>query len=68
MPKGTPPDIVERLNREVNAGLDNPALKARLADVGGTPLRFTPAEFSARIAADIEKWARVVKQAGIQAN
>jgi tripartite-type tricarboxylate transporter receptor subunit TctC len=68
VPKGTPPDIVERLNREVNAGLDNPALKARLADVGGTPLRFTPAEFSARIAADIEKWARVVKQAGIQAN
>jgi tripartite-type tricarboxylate transporter receptor subunit TctC len=65
-PRGTPPEIVERLNREINAGLTDDRLKARYAEVGAVPLRWSPAEFAARIAADIEKWAKVVKAAGIE--
>jgi tripartite-type tricarboxylate transporter receptor subunit TctC len=66
-PKGTPPEIIERLNREINAGLQDAALLKRLADVGGTPIRVSPAEMTAMIAKDTEKWARVVKAAGLQA-
>ena len=66
-PKGTPPEIIERLNREINAGLQDAALLKRLADVGGTPIRVSPAEMTALIAKDTEKWARVVKAAGLQA-
>jgi tripartite-type tricarboxylate transporter receptor subunit TctC len=65
-PKGTPGDIIERLNREIAAGLGDAALMSRFADVGAVPLKFTPAEFGARIAADVEKWAKVVRLAGIQ--
>jgi tripartite-type tricarboxylate transporter receptor subunit TctC len=65
-PKGTPADIVERLNREINAGLADPGITSRLADVGAVPLRFSSAEFAARIAGDVEKWAKVVRLAGIQ--
>jgi tripartite-type tricarboxylate transporter receptor subunit TctC len=65
-PKGTPADIIERLNREIAAGLGDAALMSRFADVGAVPLKFTPAEFGARIAADVEKWAKVVRLAGIQ--
>jgi tripartite-type tricarboxylate transporter receptor subunit TctC len=65
-PKGTPGEIIERLNREINAGLAEPGITSRLADVGASPLRFTPAEFAARIAGDVEKWAKVVRLAGIQ--
>ena len=64
-PKGTPPEIVERLNREINAGLQDAALLKRAADVGGVPIRATPAEMSAIIAKDTEKWAKVVKAAGL---
>jgi len=64
-PRGTPADVIERLNREINAGLADAGVRSRFADVGATPLRFTQAEFAARIASDTEKWARVVKQAGI---
>jgi tripartite-type tricarboxylate transporter receptor subunit TctC len=64
-PRGTPADVIERLNREINAGLADAGMRSRFADVGATPLRFTQAEFAARIASDTEKWARVVKQAGI---
>jgi tripartite-type tricarboxylate transporter receptor subunit TctC len=65
LPKNTPADIVHKLNKEVNAGLADPKLKARLADLGGTVLVGSPAEFGELIAEDIEKWARVIKFAGI---
>jgi len=66
-PKGTPHEIIERLNREINAGLQDAALLKRFADVGGTPIQVSPAEMAAMIAKDTEKWARVVKAAGLQA-
>jgi tripartite-type tricarboxylate transporter receptor subunit TctC len=66
-PKGTPADIVERLNREVNAGLADPTIKARLADMGGTPLSGSPAEYGKLIANETEKWGKVIRAAGIKA-
>ncbi len=65
-PKGTPADIVESLNVELNAGLADPKIKARLADLGGTPLVGSPAEFGKLIAEETEKWAKVVKFAGVK--
>ena len=65
-PKNTPADIVEKLNKEINAGLADPKLKARLADLGATALALSPADFGKLIAADTEKWAKVVKFAGIK--
>jgi len=55
-PRGTPNEIIERLNREINDGLVNPVIKARLADAATTPMVFTPAEFGAYMAAETEKW------------
>jgi tripartite-type tricarboxylate transporter receptor subunit TctC len=66
VPRGTPSGIIERLNREINAGLADPGVKAKLAEVGGTPLAYTPDELRAVIASDAVKWAKVVKQAGIE--
>ena len=66
VPNGTPPEIIARLNREINAGLANPAIQARLAEVGTVPLILTATEFGAYIAAESEKWAKVVKFAGIK--
>jgi tripartite-type tricarboxylate transporter receptor subunit TctC len=66
VPKGTPPEIVDRLNREINAGLANPAVKARLADVSTTPIFFTPAAFGAYVLAEIEKWGRVIRHAAVK--
>jgi tripartite-type tricarboxylate transporter receptor subunit TctC len=65
-PKSTPADIVERLNKEVNAALVDPKMKARLADIGGEPLPGTPAEFAKLIADETEMWAKVVKSAGLR--
>jgi tripartite-type tricarboxylate transporter receptor subunit TctC len=65
-PRGTPDAVVERLNREVNAALENDTIKARFAEVGAVPFRLTVAQARERIASDIEKWAQVVKGAGIQ--
>jgi tripartite-type tricarboxylate transporter receptor subunit TctC len=65
-PRGTPEAVVERLNREVNAALDDASIKARFAEVGAVPFKLTAAEARDRIASDIEKWAQVVKGAGIQ--
>jgi tripartite-type tricarboxylate transporter receptor subunit TctC len=67
-PKGTPADIIEVLNKEINAALADPALKARLFDLGTAPLPGSPADFEKLVAIDTEKWAKVVKTAGIKAD
>jgi tripartite-type tricarboxylate transporter receptor subunit TctC len=64
-PRGTPPEIIARLNREINAGLADPVVKKRLADVATTPLVFTPDEFGAYVASEIDKWEKVVRAANI---
>jgi tripartite-type tricarboxylate transporter receptor subunit TctC len=66
VPKGTPPEIIARLNRDINAGLANPTTRARLADAGTIPMILTAAEFGAYVAAETDKWAKVVKFAGIK--
>jgi tripartite-type tricarboxylate transporter receptor subunit TctC len=63
-PRGTPPEIIELLNREINAGLANPTIKAKLADLTATPLVFTPTELSTYLAAEVEKWGKVVNFIG----
>jgi tripartite-type tricarboxylate transporter receptor subunit TctC len=66
-PINTPSRIVDKLNAETNAGLADPKIKARLADLGGTPLVGSPADFGKFIADETEKWGKVVKFAGIKA-
>jgi tripartite-type tricarboxylate transporter receptor subunit TctC len=63
-PRQTPRDIVERLNREVNAGLNDPTLRAKVTQFGGTPLVGSSAEFEQLFVRDSEKWAKVVQAAG----
>ena len=67
-PRDTPAEIVERLNREINAAFADPAMKARLADTGGTVLPGSPADFGKLFAAETEKWGRVVKASGTKPN
>jgi tripartite-type tricarboxylate transporter receptor subunit TctC len=67
-PKGTPPEIVMSLNRAVNAVLAMPALRARFAELGGQAMPTTPAEFGALVAAETEKWGKVVRLAGAKAD
>jgi tripartite-type tricarboxylate transporter receptor subunit TctC len=67
-PKSTPTEIIDKLNNEVNAALADPKMKARLADVGGTALLGSPADFGKLIADETEKWAKVIKFAGIKAD
>jgi tripartite-type tricarboxylate transporter receptor subunit TctC len=66
-PKGTPAEIIDRLNRETNAGLADPMVKARLADMGGMLLSGSPADFGKLIAAETEKWGQVIRAANIKA-
>jgi tripartite-type tricarboxylate transporter receptor subunit TctC len=66
-PKRTPAEIVDKLNKEVNAAFANAAMKARLADVGGEPLAGSPDEFGRLIADETEKWAKVIRFAGLKA-
>jgi tripartite-type tricarboxylate transporter receptor subunit TctC len=63
-PKGTPQAAIDRLNKEINAGLADPALRAKLADLGGVPIPGTPAEFWALHKMETEKWAKVVTSSG----
>ena len=63
---GTPPDIIERLNGVINAGLADPQLAARLGELGAIPLPFTPAEFGAYMAKEAANWAKVVRAADIR--
>jgi len=67
-PKATPAEIIDKLNKEISAGLADPTMKARLADLGGTVLAGSPADFGKLIADETEKWAKVIKFAGIQAD
>jgi tripartite-type tricarboxylate transporter receptor subunit TctC len=67
-PSKTPVEIVDRLNREVNAGLADPKLKARLADLGSTVFVGSPADFATHIATETEKWAKVVRTANLRAD
>ena len=65
-PKNTPAEIVDKLNQEINAGLADPKIKARLAELGGTVLAGTPADFGKLIVAETEKWAKVIRAANIR--
>jgi tripartite-type tricarboxylate transporter receptor subunit TctC len=66
-PKNTPPEVVEKLNHEINAGLVDPKLKARFAELGLAILPGSPAAFKKLIADDTEKWARVIRAAHVTA-
>ena len=65
-PKQTPPDIIERLSAAINAALDDPTISKRISDLGCAPLKGSPADFGKRFVADTEKWARVMRIAGIK--
>jgi tripartite-type tricarboxylate transporter receptor subunit TctC len=67
-PRNTPAEIVDKLNKEMNATLADPKFKARLADLGGTALSGSPVDFGKFVADETEKWAKVVKFAGIRAD
>jgi tripartite-type tricarboxylate transporter receptor subunit TctC len=66
-PKGTPPAVIARLNREFNAALADPDMKAKLANLGGVPIPGTPEQFWALHRAETEKWAKIVKFSGAKA-
>jgi tripartite-type tricarboxylate transporter receptor subunit TctC len=65
-PKGTPTEVVDKINKEIDAGLADPRMKARFADLGDVPMAMTPAAFGKLIADETEKWGKVVKFAGIK--
>jgi tripartite-type tricarboxylate transporter receptor subunit TctC len=65
-PKNTPAEIIDRLNKEINSGLADPKLRARLADLGGAPFVGSPADFGKLIADDTEKWGKVIRAANIK--
>jgi tripartite-type tricarboxylate transporter receptor subunit TctC len=67
-PRDTPNEIVEKLNKEINAAIADPKMKARLADLGGAPMSMTPPDFKKLIDEETEKWGKVVKFAGIKAD
>ena len=64
-PKGTPPEIVDKLNQEINAGLADPKVKARLAELGGILIPGSPVDFGKLVAAETDKWAKVIKEGGV---
>jgi len=65
-PKGTSADIVEKLNKEINAGLADAALKKRFADLGSVPFPCSPADFGKLVADETEKWGKVIRAANIK--
>jgi tripartite-type tricarboxylate transporter receptor subunit TctC len=67
-PIKTPPDIVDKLNSTINAGLIDPKIAARIKDLGGEPMLMTPAEFGKFVADETEKWAKVIKFSGAKAD
>jgi tripartite-type tricarboxylate transporter receptor subunit TctC len=66
-PKNTSPEIIARLNNEINTGLADPKIKARIADMSSTPIAMTSTDFGKLIVDETEKWARVVKFSGAKA-
>jgi tripartite-type tricarboxylate transporter receptor subunit TctC len=66
VPKGTPAEIIDKLNTEINAILADPKAKARFAELGASPLPGTPAEFGKLMEDETEKWGKVVKFAGVK--
>jgi tripartite-type tricarboxylate transporter receptor subunit TctC len=67
-PKGTPTEVINKINKEINAGLADPKLKARLAELGGVTIAGSPADFGKLIADETEKWGKVVRAANIKAD
>jgi tripartite-type tricarboxylate transporter receptor subunit TctC len=65
-PRNTPAEIIQRLNKEINTGLADPKMKARFADLGGSVLSGSSADFGKLIVDETEKWGKVVKFAGIK--
>jgi tripartite-type tricarboxylate transporter receptor subunit TctC len=68
VPKGTPAEVIDKLNKEINAGLADSGIRARLAEMGGMLINGTPAEFGKIVAEETEKWAKVVKFSGAKAD
>ncbi len=66
-PRGTPEEIISRLNREINAGLADPVVRKKLNDIAAQPIFYSPAEFRAFMATETKKWAEVIRRAGIRA-
>ena len=66
-PKNTPAEIIDKLNREINAGLADPKIRTRIEDLGGTTLVLSPAEFGKLIAEETEKWSKVIRAANVRA-
>jgi len=65
-PKGTPADVVDKIGREINAGLADPRMKERFAELGGIPMPMPPAELVKLIADEIEKWAKVIRKGNLK--
>ena len=65
-PRNTPKAVIGKLNKEINTGLADPALQARLVDLGGMIVSGSPAEFGKLVSDETEKWAKVIKSAGIK--
>jgi tripartite-type tricarboxylate transporter receptor subunit TctC len=65
-PRNTPAEIIATINREINAGLADSKMRARLADLGGTPIPGSPEDYGKLLAAEIEKWAGVIRSAHIK--
>jgi len=65
-PSATPPEIIDRLNQEINAGIYDPGVRKRLVDLGNVPTKMSPAEYGKLIAEENEKWGKVIKFAGIK--
>src|SRR5262249_27758719 len=67
-PRNTPAGIIDKLNKEIGVGLADPKIKARIAELGGTVLAGSPADFGKRVSEDVEKWAKVIKFAHIKSD
>jgi tripartite-type tricarboxylate transporter receptor subunit TctC len=65
-PKGTPAEIVDKLNKEINAGISDPKMQARFADLGGGVFASSPVDFGKLVADETEKWGKVIRMAGIK--
>jgi tripartite-type tricarboxylate transporter receptor subunit TctC len=66
VPKGTPTEVIEKLNKEINAGLADPTIKSRLADLGSTVLPLSPADLGKLVTEETEKWGKVIRAANIK--